>query len=364
MRMAEWAQSIFATLRESLMSEAAPVTAVPMAMATMLVALEIMCPGAFGPGLSWRKHVSHARRLLLKSGEHSAEKMSNGIDGETFSLVRSWLGYVHVMGNLMAGPRSDMHSDPEFHEVLNPLDLDQQTEASHVACCITGMSAKGMQLLGRVASLARQCQAERFGIDGRLRQEWSPGAARLQQAALLRQEVQENLCHPWWPCSHVSAKTLHLRDLAEMAAVNEAFHWAGLIHLYRRVMGKKRGHPDVRAAMLKIMECLRQLRVGAASEMRFLFPLFTAGCEATDDGIKSRLVDRLVSAGRRGMKHVSPNSSAPGFLFCPLYQAQPFLQGVILLTSLAQVHLTRMLLEKVWTSGCSWEEIIRDEFVA
>ncbi|GAB0146530.1 hypothetical protein EsHS_00006928 [Epichloe bromicola] len=329
MRMAEWAQSIFPALRGSLVNGSAPVSDVVLAMAVMLVALEIMSPGAFGQGVSWRVHIAHAKTLLLKRLNHANEEPSRHSSNEGLWFIRSWLGYMDVMGSLMTGPRHDSVCKPHAcFAIPEPSECDGNPDEID---CMTGVSAKCARLLGRVAELSKQCQGERFGLGGQLLQGWSPQAAVAEQALAIERQLLESLRQSSRPCSHVRAGSIHMRDLAEMAAINEAFHWAGLIHLHRRILGSRADHPEVQAHVRNIVMCLDRLRVGAAAELRCLFPIFTAGCEAIDEKQQIRLLSKLMSAERSGMK---------------------------------QTYYARLLLERVWEEGRSWEEVIGNEFIA
>lgn len=329
MRMAEWAQSIFPALRGSLVNGSAPVSDVVLAMAVMLVALEIMSPGAFGQGVSWRVHITHAKSLLLKRLNHAHEEPSRHSSNEGLWFIRSWLGYMDVMGSLMTGPRHDSVCKP--HACFTMPEPSECDDNSDEIDCMTGVSAKCARLLSRVAELSKQCQGERFGLDGQLVQGWSPQANVAEQALAMERQLLESLRQSSRPCLHVRAGSIHMRDLAETAAINEAFHWAALIHLHRRILGSRADHPEVQAHVRNIVMCLDRLRVGAAAELRCLFPIFTAGCEAIDEKQQIRLLSKLMSAERSGMK---------------------------------QTYYARLLLERVWEEGRSWEELIGNEFIA
>ncbi|KAK2589536.1 hypothetical protein QQS21_012788 [Conoideocrella luteorostrata] len=302
MRMAEWAQSVFPALREPLVNEPAPVSDVALSMAVMLVALEIMSPGAFGQGISWREHITHARALFAKRLEHASKEPSGSNDDEGFKFIENWLGHVFVMGSLMAGPRLDSVCTPHVRFTLS--DSYSCGEDSDEINCMTGISLKCASLLGRVAELTKQCQGERFRLDGRLLRGWSPEAAVTEQAILLEKQMMESFRQSSRPCSHVRMGNIHMQDLTEIAAINEAFHAAGLIHLHQRVLGSPVDHAEVQSQVQKIIQCLDQLRIGAAAEIRCLFPMFTAGCAAIDENQQAKILGRLMSAEKSGMKQV------------------------------------------------------------
>ncbi|KAK8925262.1 hypothetical protein VCV18_005689 [Metarhizium anisopliae] len=316
MRMAEWAQSVFPALRESLLGASSSMPNVTLAMAVMLIALEIMSPGAFGRGVSWREHVAHARGLLAKCLDHGPQDTT--VEGMWF--IQSWLGYIDVMGGLMAGPLLDMTCKSQVY--FPPSETRRCANDLDEIDCMMGISVKCARLLGQVAELAKQCQGERFRLDGQLLQGWCPQPTMVEQALLLEKHLMESLRQSSRPCPHVRAGSIHMRDLAEMAGVNEAFHWAGMIHLHRRVLGKATDHPDVQGSVRRIMQCLEQIGTRGVAKTRYLFPIFTAGCEALTERQQTKLLGRLTNAEKSGMK------------------------------------------QQVWTTGKAWEELICNEFVA
>ncbi|GAO13980.1 hypothetical protein UVI_02035330 [Ustilaginoidea virens] len=339
-----------------------------LAYSVILVALEIMSPGAFGHGISWRGHITHARSLLAKRLERMSVKRVSGIaegeggeeEEEGFRFMQSWLGYVGIMGSLMASPMVDSVSSasellPCSAFSVVPSRLGEELDNLG---CMTGLSMRCVGLLGRVNDLSRQCDRERFGLDDRLWLGWSPTSSTAEQALVLEQNMIKSLAQTARPCSHGRAGNMHVRDVKEMATINEAFHWAGLIQLRRRVLGKPTNDADVQLHVRKILICLEKLRTGTAAEIRCLFPIFTAGCEAADKDQRRRLLSRLESAERSGMKQASASDRKRRKIL-PIPGEQTLLTQVLL-----QVYHARLLLERVWTEGRPWEELIGDEFIA
>jgi hypothetical protein len=115
-----------------------------------------------------------------------------------------------------------------------------------------------------------------------------------------------------------------------MGAANRAFHHAALIHLHRRVLGKGRGHRDVRAAVLSVLECLEDVERGSSAETCLLFPMFTAGCELVDEREREIVLGRIAGVERTGMM---------------------------------QVTRARRLMERVWETGIPWERLVESEFI-
>ena len=112
-------------------------------------------------------------------------------------------------------------------------------------------------------------------------------------------------------------------------ATNSAFHWAGLIHLLRRIHNLPRSAPDVQHAVREIVRNLHQVRSGGSAEACLLFPMFTAGVEAEDETSRQAVLARIQAAEGVGM---------------------------------CQVSRARRVMEEVWTTGKSWEGLVKGEF--
>jgi hypothetical protein len=118
-------------------------------------------------------------------------------------------------------------------------------------------------------------------------------------------------------------------DSLEMDATNQAYHWAGHVHLHRRILGKPSSHPDVQNAVREIFGALYKVRRGSNAESCLLFPMFTAGCDTQDEKQRADILERIKGVERLGM---------------------------------TQVHKARALMERVWETGKPWETLVAGEF--
>ena len=91
----------------------------------------------------------------------------------------------------------------------------------------------------------------------------------------------------------------------ELIAVNAAFHFAGLIHLYRRVLVMPKEDPEVQRAVREIAGKSDEVRHGGSAEACLIFPMFTAGCEAVDVDLREKFLKRLQHVETYGMMQVS-----------------------------------------------------------
>jgi hypothetical protein len=107
------------------------------------------------------------------------------------------------------------------------------------------------------------------------------------------------------PHLHSADEAAYQWDTQEMAATNEAYHWAGLVHIHRRILGKHSTHPDVQRAVREICGALYKVRKGSSAEACLLFPIFTAGCDAQDEKQKAMIIERFGGIEEFGMSQVS-----------------------------------------------------------
>lgn len=146
--------------------------------------------------------------------------------------------------------------------------------------------------------------------------------------------IEEGLSGPMIhkSCNHRNGNSSELLDSwedNEIYATNEMFHWAGLIHLFRRVLGKPAMDIEVQHAVKEIVRLLDQVRHGSNAEACLLFPIFAAGCDAQDEGQREKIMDRLKGVEALGMD---------------------------------QVNRARSLMRRVWDTGKAWESLVSDEF--
>ena len=298
MRMAQWAQSVFPTLREGLVDKQQPVSNITLTMSIMLASLEIVSPGALGHGISWRQHLKQAGELMARRLEDLNVGRFDHQHDEECLFIRSWLANLNMLGTLSPAPRDDAAIR------IHPLNMDVLIKDMDEVDCIMGFSARCARLLNHVAGMAKLCDRERIGPNHQVLSGWIPRPKTVELALSLEQQLLESMKQSSRPCVHVRMGNIQMRDLAEMAATNEAFHWAGIVHLHRRVLGRHSSHADVQGPVQQIVQCLEQTRIGRNAETGLLFPMFTAGCETVDSTQRAKILDRIKSAETSGMAQV------------------------------------------------------------
>ncbi len=189
---------------------------------------------------------------------------------------------------------------------FDDMDNTDDDDANQIDC-IMGFTPRCVQILYKVAEMARTCDAARIDpLTNTVRQGWVPDETTAAEAATLREAIERSLAEPSRPCQHTHATSDVMKwDRDQMAATNEAYHWAALIHLQRRVLGMPMDHEDVQIPVARILRCLEKIERGGTAETCLLFPMFTAGCELTDENAREMILERVLTVEETGMTQVS-----------------------------------------------------------
>ncbi|KAI4193232.1 MAG: hypothetical protein LQ350_008410 [Teloschistes chrysophthalmus] len=347
-RIATWVKDVFPTLRRALEDPDHHITNSNLATAIMLASLEIISPNAFEVTVSWQTHLTVARRMILaRGGPESVHRK----DKVSYFLSR-WFAYLDVLGSLSGGIKtSDTTTSPLSSGIYwANTDADDDFQID----CLLGFTSRCVSILARIAELARQCDGERIDPNtGDIKEDWQPSEETVREAEQLKLDLQDARMHRYKGCPHrpssssspsaassaaypaSSSSSSARKDseagwgLLEMVATNEAFHWAGLVHLNRRILGKRSEDLEVQISVREIVSALYKVRKGGTAEACLLFPMFTAGCDARERGQREVIMERLRCVEETGM---------------------------------TQVHKARTLIEKVWETGRPWETLVTGEF--
>lgn len=329
-RIAVWVQDVFPKLRRALES-AEQISDSNLCTAIMLASLEIISPNAFEVPISWQSHLKLARQMIIARG---GLQSLNRKDKVAYFLSR-WFAYLDVVGSL-SGSKNDTPLNSGYlvlgeEEAIRDGQID----------CLLGFTNRFVGCLARIAELAKQCEPLRIDeVSGKVREDWQPPADIVEQAEQLRIDLRngsENVVYKG--CTHGDRNTKNglapeeVRDPpwdeSEIYATNEAFHWAGLLHLLRRVLGRPPDDPEVQNAVREIFNTLERVRPDGSAGACLLFPMFSAGCDAQDPEQREKLLERL--------------NAVEGF-------------------GMTQVQRARELVERVWRTGRPWECEVRGEF--
>lgn len=297
-RIALWVQDVFPKLRQSLASNPHEISNSTLAAVIMMASLEIIASNTFEVPISWQSHLQMARSLVLARGG------PQGVDrGDRVSYFLSrWFAYLDVIGSL-SGNKTDTPLGSMYWSRSNAVH-DSEFEID----CLMGFTTRCVGSLARISELAKSCEPLRIDDEGNIRDDWQPPPDVYNKALAIKAELEEGLAEPHIqhythaPPSPSNQDTAW--DATEIYATNEMFHWGGLVHLYRRVLGKPASDPCVQNAIREIVELLYKVRRGSSAEACLLFPMFVAGCDAQDQGQKEKIMDRLKGVEGFGMTQV------------------------------------------------------------
>jgi hypothetical protein len=299
-------------LRQALSDPSKNFSDANVATAIMLASLDIASPKTFDYNIPWQKHLNLARELIVArpGGLHYQENFRRN---PASSFLWSWAAYMDIIGSLSGGHKDSSTAwlfDYEIEDIVDGLDeID----------CVMGFSTRCVYVLAKVADLARKCDAERIeplNGGGHIKTNWQPSEEVMEQAQRLEGALHDSMNSPLRPCKHFHTRgDLTKWNHDEMAATNRAYHLAGLIHLYKRILGRPREYRDVQAAVRDIIACFDHIRRGGPAERCLLFPIFTAGCDAMDEAQRKFIRNRLSAGESAGMTQVSLCLSSPEIKF-------------------------------------------------
>ena len=302
-RIAIWVRDVFPALRHALADSTGQISSSNLAAAIMLASLEIVSPDAFEVPVPWQLHLNIARKMIIARGgprfAHKKDKVS--------CFLSRWFAYLDVLGSLSGGTNDQPVSSGDYWSSDDNLDEEDDFQID----CLLGFTSRCISILAKVAELARRCDLERIDSDGNIVESWRPSLQVVQVAEKLRSDLQVARTHRYKGCPHRQSSS-DIEDgwgSLEMAATNEAFHWAGLIHLDRRVLGKRSEDQEVQNSVRQIVGTLFKVRKGGTAEAGLLCPMFAAGCDAIEMAQREIILERMRSVEGSGMTQVSPFGS-------------------------------------------------------
>lgn len=299
-RIAVWVQDVFPKLRQTLIDNPNDISDNTLAAVIMMASLEIISSGTFEVPISWQNHLTMARQMIIARG---GPRGMGRQDRVAYFLSR-WFAYLDVLGSL-SGNKNDVPLGAFYWSSENA-SADEDFEID----CLMGFTNRCVGSLARISELAKLCESQRIDEDGNVCQDWLPSPDVVHQAVQIRRELEEGLLdrNIRKGCNHRSSASSESEgawDATEVYATNELFHWAGLIHLYRRVLGKPAMDIEVQNAVREIVGLLYKIRRGSTAEACLIFPMFAAGCDAQDEGQREKIMDRLKGVEGFGLNHVS-----------------------------------------------------------
>ena len=295
-RIAHFVRDVFPALRHAVDHVHEQATDTSVATALMLTSLKIISPSTFDVPIPWQDHLRVARSLFVARGGPQLGHPTNKVG---YFLAR-WLAYLDILGSLSCRKNDVPLFAGNYWPASAPDEVSDENVDFHVDC-FSGFSPICSSLLARLGELTHHSYNERIDDNGDLHWDWKPSVETLSAAERLLEDMNNALVHEYsFSAHHQSLK----QDDLEISAANQAFHWAGILHLYRRVLGRDSLDGDVVAAVNALLDTVSQVRRGGSAEVCLIFPLFTAGCETRDPEHRRGILERIKSFEGVGMKQV------------------------------------------------------------
>lgn len=301
-RIAHWVTEVFPALRQVVDHVDEKTADTRVATALMLTSLKIISPSTFDVPIPWQDHLRVARSLFVARGGTQLGQPATKVG----HFLARWLAYLDILGSLSCR-KNDLPLFDGNYWAARIAEKGSSDECGFHVDCFTGFSARCSSLLARLGELTHHCYSERIDENGTLHWDFNPSVETQTAGERLLGDMNHALLQEYNPSAH---HQLSKPDDPEIAASNKAFHWAGIIHLYRRVLDRDSSDRDVVSAVDALLHTLSQIRRGGSTEVCLLFPLFTAGCETRDPQHRNDILERIKSFEGVGMKQVSKHTSA------------------------------------------------------
>ena len=325
LRIAYYVENIFATLIDAINTDA-PISDSTLAAAIMLASLEIISPSALDIPVPWTKHLGLARDIIVKRGGYHTLRHGDKV---SYFLSR-WFAYLDVLGALSGGgyerPLTDNRCTGSCRTRSLSCDFDCRDEGTinhdDKIDCFLGFTGRCIAVLAEIANLAKDCDQKKRHLEATTGSSanWTPSEDVRRRADPLETYLRSVEPTTFRGCSHRMVQS-NTTDIA----VNSAFHHAGLIHLYRRVLGYKASAAIVQSEVRSVLQCMEMVDKRSLSCM--IFPVFSAGCEALDRGDRAACWANIEKVEKLGM---------------------------------AQARRSKNVMGQVWSSGKTWWEIACD----
>jgi hypothetical protein len=299
-RIAGWLDGVFGSIRAKISDVQRTPTEQNCLVAStiMLSSLDIISYAsvALGATYSWPMFLGFARAAML-----SRPQAPDRFDPHSYFLCR-WFGYLDIIGSL-SSPRG------KAPFAMDRYWVDHPNEPPGLIDCLLGCTVTGMKLLGQVAGLVKETESYRLDDNMRVRSVWTAPLVLKSRAEKLLSDLIASVNQRVYTCPHDRVQGTNpdakRADLAELQITNTLYHWAGIIHLRRRVLGQSPDSADVMYAVQQVSEGLENIRSGSPADACLLLPIFTAGCEARGVELREKFRARLVDIEGFGLKQVS-----------------------------------------------------------
>ena len=217
----------------------------------------------------WRMHLDGAREIILHR-RRTATRPFHESSVRTFLF--KWFAYLDVIAGA-SGLTLKEHNYESAVSLIEDVTESHRTESWEPSKfdTFTGFTSRLLPLLLRIGKLAQNKR-----VTAHLNIDLSQDPEFLVQVDALELDLNaaelDVIILP--PEHHIDAELEK-----QLRACNEAFHSAARLHIQRRL--RNMTSEEVRSTVEAVFAAIEQVPVGSGPEISLLYPLFSAGVEAT-----------------------------------------------------------------------------------
>jgi hypothetical protein len=241
----------------------------------------------------WRVHLGGAREIiLLRRRTGSLNHRENSIT----AFLLKWFAYLDVIAGA-SGRTLKEHNYDSAVSLIEDVTETPRTDSWERSKfdTFTGFTSRLLPLLLRIGKLVQdQRVAPRNNIDMRSDEEYLNDIVSLEDD--LREAEFDNTNIRLPPDAFIDMELA-----TQLRACNEAFHHAARLHIQRRL--RNMTSEQVRPVVEQVFKAIERVPVNSGPEISLLFPLFSAGVEATGN-LRDYARYRMVEMEKIGIGNV------------------------------------------------------------
>lgn len=214
----------------------------------------------------WRMHLDGAREIIL----HRRRTERRPSDERVRSFLFKWFAYLDVIAGASGLTLKDQNCESAVSiiEDVTENHHNQNWQPSRLDT-FTGFTARLLPILLRIGRLAHQKRiASQNGIDLLQNEEFLEHVQALERDVV---SAQFDII--------LSDERFEVELENQLRACNEAFHAAARLHIQRRL--RNMSSEEVQPTVQQIFDAIKLVPEGSGPEISLLYPLFSAGVEAT-----------------------------------------------------------------------------------
>ena len=217
----------------------------------------------------WRMHLDGAREIILHHRRTATRPLQ---ESSIRAFLFKWFAYLDVIAGAsgLTLKEHNYESAVSLIEDVTESPRPESWESSKVDT-FTGFTSRLLPLLLRIGKLADQKRdASHINIDLSQNEEFLYNVHALE-LDLNAAELDTIVVPP--------EHTIDAELGEQLRACNEAFHSAARLHIQRRL--RNMSSEEVHHTVQQVFAAIERVPVGSGAEISLLYPLFSAGVEAT-----------------------------------------------------------------------------------